>query len=154
MDKQMIEEMAQCKNRFGMKCSDCYTKSCERYILAEELYNAGYRKIPKNAVARMDRKMFNEIANDILLSVKPVYLRKEIVCKMLDLIDRLMVQTRKETAEKFAERLKKRFSKSREYYEVDTGTAWSNGRIGGLINDTIDEICKEITEVDYAENGS
>lgn len=52
----------------------------------------------------------------------------------------------KDTAKKFAERLKARFHKSREYYEVDTGTAWSNGHIGGLINDTIDEIAKEITE--------
>lgn len=55
-------------------------------------------------------------------------------------------KARKETAEKFAEKLKARFSKSREYYEVDTGTAWSDGHIGGLINDTIDEIAKEFTE--------
>ena len=53
---------------------------------------------------------------------------------------------RKETVDKFAERLKARFHKSREYYEVDTGTAWSNGCIGGLINNTIDEIAKEIVE--------
>ena len=29
---------------------------------------------------------------------------------------------------------------------IDTGTAWGDGQIGGLINDKIDEILKEITE--------
>ena len=47
----MIEEMAQCKNAFGFICNDCkFINACERYSLAEELYNAGYRKIDENAV--------------------------------------------------------------------------------------------------------
>jgi hypothetical protein len=45
MDKQkQIEEMAQCKNSYGITCNECHTKACDRYALAEELYNAGYRK--------------------------------------------------------------------------------------------------------------
>ena len=51
MDKQkQIEEMAQCKNSFGITCNECCTKACDRYSLAEELYNEGYRKIPEGAV--------------------------------------------------------------------------------------------------------
>lgn len=60
--------------------------------------------------------------------------------------EKLIERVRKETAEKFAERLKARFDKSREYYVIDTGTAWGDGQIGGLINDKIDKIAKEITE--------
>lgn len=46
--------------------------------------------------------------------------------------------------EKLAKRLKERFEKSREYYEIDTGTAWGSGQIGARINDKIDETAKEI----------
>ena len=49
-DKQAVEEMAndicgiECH---GMKCKDC-DMGCEYRMLAEALYNAGYRKIPTN----------------------------------------------------------------------------------------------------------
>ena len=46
--------------------------------------------------------------------------------------------------EKLAKRLKERFEKSREYYEIDKGTAWESGQIGARINDKIDETAKEI----------
>ena len=55
-------------------------------------------------------------------------------------------EVRKETAEKFAERLKEQFIGVREYRYRDTGTAWGEPCIGGFINNKIDEICKEITE--------
>ena len=49
--QEQIEEMAQCKNAFGFICNDCkFINACERYDLAEELYNAGYRKIPEGSV--------------------------------------------------------------------------------------------------------
>lgn len=49
--EKQIEEMAQCKNFHGFICSECSLKGgCDRYILAEELYNAGYRKIDKKSV--------------------------------------------------------------------------------------------------------
>ena len=64
------------------------------------------------------------------------------------LIQNRVAEARKETVDKFAEKLKTRFTKSREYYEIDTGTAWSDGCIGGLINDTIDKIVKEFTEAE------
>ena len=141
MDKQkQIEEMARVICGFACdyeKCEicpfNCINAPCEHHDYAINLINAGYRKIPEGAAAFIDRKLFNEIANDILLSVKPVYLRKEIVCKMLDLIDRLMVQTRKETAEKFAKMLKAEIVDFDELRCIQ-------------VFEFVDEICKEITE--------
>lgn len=84
----------------------------------------------------VDRNLFNEIANDILLSVKPVYLRKEIVCRMLDLVDKLIVETRKETAEKFERLASEAFLKVNRI-DLDEWN-WYQYKLG--------EICKEITE--------
>lgn len=107
-NKQMIEEMARiiafvlCPNRnlhirWGDK-AQCYSDNnfaeCTQIKnVVDKLYNAGYRKIPENAVVLNREKYewltccfgkFEEIMNDI----------KE--------------QSRKETAEKFAERLKEK----------------------------------------------
>ena len=118
MDK-IIREMAKtyCKN--GFECGNpCQTNGCRVYEVCTELYNAGYRKIPENAVVLTREEYewltccfgkFEEIMNDI----------KEL--------------TRKETAGKFAERLKGLF------YEYGKYT-------GYYINEIIDEICKEFTE--------
>lgn len=37
----------------------------------------------------IDNKVFNKVVNDILLQVKPVYLRKQIATEFLDLITRM-----------------------------------------------------------------
>lgn len=133
MDKQ-IEEMARVICGFACdyeNCDicphDCINVPCEYHDYAINLLKAGYRKIPEGAVVHIDRRLFNEIVNNILLSVKPVYLRKEIASKMLDLTNQLIADTRKETAEKFAERLK-------EIFKYEAHQQW------------IDEIYKEITE--------
>ena len=100
--------------------------------VVDKLYNAGYRKIPENAVV-LTREELEQIKG---------FSREEVD----EIIETAIKNSRKETAEKFAKRMKARFDKSREYYFIDTGTAWGEGQIGGLINDKIDEICKEITE--------
>ena len=114
MDKQKrIEEMAQCKNAFGFICNDCkFINACERYSLAEELYNAGYRKVPEGAVI-VSKKVWEEHIENWDKCGKAIEER-----------------VRKETAEKFAERVKE---------ETDHG-------ISALYDSTVDEICKEITE--------
>ena len=122
MDEQkQIEEMAQCKNNFGVTCGECYTSGCERYKLAEELYKAGYRKIPEGAVVLTDD---NEI-------------KQYEWSKMLDKMGffKFADNLRKETAEKFAERLKRK------------GTIFTHYDYNDYLEigvDDIDEICKEI----------
>lgn len=155
MDKQkQIEEMAQCLNSYGYVCGDCNLKgACERYQLSKELWALGYRKIPEGAVALTGTEA-EERLEDLLIefdemSFYPATLvpnAEECAREWKGKLIYAIGQLRKETTEKFAERLKNRFKKSREYYSVDTGTAWSDGCIGGLINDTIDEILKEIKE--------
>jgi hypothetical protein len=81
--------------------------------LAEYLYNAGYRKIPENAV----------------VLEKPIY---DYIMQDNRTIQEL---ARKETAEKFAERLKEVIKEKYEIYGADE-----------MDDDEIDEICKEITE--------
>ena len=87
---------------------------------AEALYNAGYRKIPEGAMVLMDEDEIKQYEWSKMLDKMGFF-------KFAD-------NLRKETAEKFAERLK-----DRAYYAVfDTRC---------VSVDTIDEICKEITGV-------
>lgn len=126
MDKQkQIEEMAR---DFGDKkgydcrvitdcCKECILRcDCMPYSYAEGAYNAGYRKIPENAVV-LTREQYE----------KDLAIERELG-------ERKASRARKETAEKFAERVKMAF-----YYEFDE-------LIPSIMADKIDEICKEITE--------
>ena len=101
---------------------NCIGKYCEQFIsgvpcrflgIAEHLYELGYRKTPENAV------LTNNDVGELL----------NIVAK----------DTRKETAEKFAERLKHKllYGWFTCFSEIET---------------YIDEICKEFTEDNKNEN--
>ncbi len=153
MDKQQqIEEMAQCKNSFGITCNECCTKACDRYSLAEELYNAGYRKIPENAVVLTREEHQKYLAFKIIEpQVRGCLDRERELEKRLQEIagefakEYLAVseQTRKETAEKFAERVKERIY-SHDYLLQDTDD---------LLVQEIYEICEEIVEgKDYGKS--
>ena len=93
MDKQkQIKEMAKIMT---VECGECYTckykeydsdRRCMDCLSAEELYNAGYRKIPENAVVLTDDEY--ERWQGQTLNIKKV---------------------RKETAEKFAKKAKESF---------------------------------------------
>lgn len=135
MDKQkQIEEMAKVIEEAMAKARRTLGGHNNiAMFYATMLTNAGYRKIQEGAV------VFIPTEEKYALLTKEEYERWQ--GQTLN-----VKKVRKETAEKFAERLKSRFDKSREYYTIDTGTAWGEGQIGGLINDKIDEICKEITE--------
>ena len=109
----------------GVKCGECYTcqyadkrdgdGKCIDFLGAEELYNAGYRKIPENAVV-LTREEHIQMLKDLAESNAKTY---ETAYK----------RAVKETAERFAERLKQPPYK-------DFTEEW-----------VADEICKELTEV-------
>ena len=132
---------------------------CEVYLIAEKLYKAVYRKIPENAVVLTDEELNKEL--DTIKVVMIVHdddgeryvsyddykeftdrlgkiarqrkVRIEQLEKLLDdRCDSCIERTRKETAEKFAERVKMAF-----YYHFDE-------LIPSIMADKIDEICKEI----------
>lgn len=131
MDKQkqeIIEISLALKNAFMKpikKClypedENCIGKDCERFIsgvpcrflvIAEHLHELGVRKNPRNS--------------------KNTVLTNNDIAELLSIVAR---DTRKETAEKFAERVKMAF-----YYEFDE-------LIPSIMADKIDKICKEITE--------
>ena len=130
MDKQMIEEMAKelcphydngnCYYEVTEVCECCF--GCEFCWAISQVLNAGYRKIPENAVV-LTREEFDK-------KLEPF--RLEIISLSQELIEtsQKLMKARKETAEKFAERVKE---------ETDHG-------ISALYDSTVDEICKEITE--------
>ena len=143
MDKQkQIEEIAKdlCKN--ASPCTlvdwgDCERKAdCGKVCMqAKTLYDLGYRKIPENAVV-LTREEYDDLIKG----------RANLVCsvevdtkKVLKEIQEYIGQVRKETAEKFAERLKE-LLKEREY---KTGCSahmlWTD-----TAEKCIDEICKEL----------
>lgn len=106
MDKQkQIDEMARtlttCERNSCVGCG----RECIDYRMAKALYNAGYRKIP-------------ELPQDTVLTV-------DDIAELLTIVAR---DTRKETARKFAKRLK-------EMHDYDE-----------RLCDIADEIRKEITE--------
>lgn len=136
MDKQKkIEEMAKCTcgnyNNGGCEIDGFVCNyRCSYYEEFEKLYNAGYRKIPENAVVLTDDNV-EELADIIVKSPK-----------MQETMSRLIKAWRKETAEEFAEMLEKKASKL---------TMCANGvKIEPPVSYTLShtdiyEICKEFT---------
>lgn len=114
--KKEIEEIAQCKNTFGFICADCeFKNACDRYILAAELYEQGYRKIPENAVV-LTKEEYKQIYNDERAS----YYRAESLFIENDFLHRKLVQSRKETAREIFELLKsKLFDLGNVVTEID-----------------------------------
>ena len=159
MDKQkQIDEMAKimcggCIENELMTCSFTHEEiPCDfAKNFAEALYNAGYRKIPENAVVltRGDYEKLLDVRADVILKdIDKVFkeefedTKRSMEKKIKPIYKAIETRTRKETAEKFAERLK---------YEVLNfcGTEEENGyfergKIGFC--EEIDEICKEFTE--------
>jgi hypothetical protein len=141
MDKQkQIEEMAKVLIKascYGKHCKKCaFVRSVEKAtkccVCLKHLYNAGYRKIPENAVV-LTREEYEKL--DL---VKEMYgsndkIKLSDLLKMLAMTDKV---ARKETAEKFSERLKAK------KIEIATGVRYLN--MVSVV--AIDEICKEITE--------
>ena len=86
MKQKQIEEIAN-----DLAKSNAFF-DCSEHSIAEYLYNAGYRKIPENAVVLMDEKELEQFKWSKMLDKMGFF-------KFAD-------NLRKETAEKFAERLK------------------------------------------------
>lgn len=166
MDKQkQIEEIENviCSETYGEYCKCCnlkgYCTECER--VATALYNAGYRKISEGEVVltegeysdmlsaeveTIERDIAEYWANEDAESVAKE-LHKDGYRKLDDhaiLVLRkakgLEEKVRKETAEKYAERLKEMAYQS---------TDWSHGEHPMVVEvDYIDEICEELTMTD------
>lgn len=152
MDKQ-IEEMAKIYCQNGFKCEEnCQTNGCRVYEVCTELYTAGYRKISENAVVLTREEHQRYLAYKIIEPQirgcldREVKLEKQVreLGKELNLaksvlsydderpLEKWAEHLRKETAEKFAERVKMAF-----YYEFDE-------LIPSIMADKIDEIAKEL----------
>ena len=141
MDRQkQIEEMAKVLDG---DCGECYTckyfehkgTNCTYLLGAEYLYNAGYRKIPENAVVLTNKKLeLGEYKGEV-----------QVMAMTRRVYDAILAQARKETAEKFAERLKDTITQPTEM------EFFKNPNKRGKVDKTlllglIDEICKELTE--------
>ena len=133
MDKQkQIEEMAKVIEEAMAKARRTlggHNNIAKFY--ATMLVNVGYRKIPANAVV-LTRDEYN-----LLNIAKKTWASdgEEVQAStLIDTLKRVRKAERKETAEKFAERVKMAF-----YYHFDE-------LIPSIMADKIDEICKEITE--------
>ena len=156
MDKNQIEKLQKYANQVAKlektineiaadwvvscdyECDKCPWGSC-RGKIAAFIIKAGYRKIPEGSVVltKEEHEKLKSLANNHCK-----------YCHLMDLPDfetEKIVRdtTRKETAEKFAERLKAKLTDiiSFEDYEV---ADWNYD--GMDIENSIDEICKEITE--------
>lgn len=162
MDKQkQIEEIARTTCNYNaenfescVECTKGWLLSCDRLVQAEKLYKAGYRKIPENAVV-LTREEFESLGLVVETvqeyesqNGQPVLVKERKVVKKLqtdftellnqEIRELQLAQTRKETAEKFAERLKLKLK------ELELG-GWVESETK-CFNEVIDEICKEITE--------
>ena len=161
MDKQkQMKKMAKIikeSNLCGFACDTCKYKNisvvneCKSNLIAEELYNAGYRKIPENTVVVLTRTEKEERFIDLLIEFdemgfepttlppKDMSVEEYIAFyknKLLHTFATAIKNLRKETAEKFAEMVK-------EYaiYSKHNGATYYSIEVAEL-----DEICKEITE--------
>ena len=149
MDKQkQIEEMAKiirADYKEWLDVTGCIPQGTSYYAeclggaidCAELLYNAGYRKIPENAVVIPKEISYYENIEKAVVSAKiygkTVDFTVEQILALTTIFHHKDLQEneiRKEMAEKFAERVKE---------ETDHG-------ISALYDSTVDEICKEFTE--------
>lgn len=117
-------------------CEKCRIK-CTYHKYAKELYEAGYRKIPENAVVLTEER--NKIICDRFAQLERVQAElQELNAKYYNEakdLRRQVKKVRKETAEKFAERL---LHKDNIFEEKDNSYLF--------YKEEIDKICKEITE--------
>lgn len=131
MKQKIIEEMAKVLEG---DCGECYTckyfehkgTNCTYLLGAEYLYNAGYRKIPENAVV-LTREEFEKHKG---------FSREEVD----EISETAIKNSRKETAEKFALKLA-------DYFVEHCGSKLSISLTLQEWYKMIDEIAKEITEV-------
>ena len=131
MDKQkQIEEMAKV---LAVNCGECYTckyhgdVNCIDFLGAEELYNAGYRKIPENAVVLKREEYGSLVTRPNLHTAIDVF------------------AIRKETAEKFAElalREIKAISAKSEHLLEDESVYEDSA-----LENVLEKVKKKITEV-------
>lgn len=145
--KEMYQEFLKYKFEVSTPETFSYKGMCEHF------QNAGYRKIPEGAVVLTreegqfrDYELYNLGYETHRQESQKREDYIETLLHHINDLENALINTRKETAEKFAERLKERFIGVREYRYRDTGTLWGEPCIGGLINNKIDEICKELTE--------
>lgn len=125
--EKQIEEMAQCKNSYCFICSECSLKGgCDRYILAKELYEQGYRKLPENAFILTDDNA-EELANLIVTSPQ-----------MQSVMSNLIKAWQKETAEKIFAKLMEK-------------VGFWYGRFVGVGKNEIIELAKEQFGVEIKE---
>ena len=145
MDRQkQIEEMAKVLDG---DCGECYTckyfehkgTNCTYLLGAEYLYNAGYRKIPENAVVLTNKKLeLGEYKGEV-----------QVMAMTRRVYDAILAQARKETAEKFARLVEfhsvsTRDEKGKEIFTISALC------LKEILHEEFgipyDEICKEITE--------
>ena len=148
-------------NLCGQLALKCECK-CKHIASAERIYNAGYRKIPENAVVltgtETEERIEDLLVNfdemsffPLTLMPNPEQCAKEWKSKLIYAIGQL----RKEIAEKFAERVKDELNEWLEYNESLDGTINFGVAMIELIGvksldgeviaeSLIDEICEEI----------
>lgn len=189
MDKQMIEEMARiiafdlCPKRrihanYGEE-AQCYSDNnfaeCKEIKnVVDKLINAGYRKIPENAVmlTREEYERFQRIENTIkrISTVSPteaeaenkalketigiVLAQKRNIWKSYNRLKEECVKTRKETAEKFARLVEFHSVSTRDEEGREIFTISALG-LKEILHEEFgipyDEIAKEITGEKYVE---
>ena len=157
--EQQIEEMKKVMcEEYGKECNFCPCSDCANAMIAENLYNAGYRKVPDGAVILTpeerdeELKACNEKQAELEAEIERLKADNEKLKKMNDIahvllgqairhidvdeqLDRYM-QASKEGAQEFAKKLK---SKLNDYHDGGEKGAY-------LTENDIDEILKEFTE--------
>lgn len=148
-------------NLCGQLALKCECK-CKHIASAERIYNAGYRKIPENAVVltgtETEERIEDLLVNfdemsffPLTLMPNPEQCAKEWKSKLIYAIGQL----RKEIAEKFAERLKAEYEaigkELQQSYDDVFGSDLPEWSVPDVVYsygyiDKIDEICEEITE--------
>ena len=138
MNKKQIEEMAKiyCKTEFLCN-KGCQTEGCRIYEICDTLYNAGYRKVPENAVIIPAEERDEEMKE----INKTLAERDELKAEIERLKEVIADQNElcwncKKSVKEFAEKLKKRLMQDRVI----------NDNVVIVTGVEIDELLKEYEE--------
>lgn len=141
MNKDQIEEMANIPHKcIKSSCEDCIKndRKCTDYKQAEALYNAGYRKVPENAVIIPAEERDEEMKeiNKTLAERDELKAENERLKEVIAAQNELCWNCKKSVKD-FAEKLRKK---------VISLNVWEFGEIDIIDVDDIDELLKEYEE--------
>lgn len=114
--RQQIEDMAKVLCGITKVCKDCkFNGNCLAYNSAEALYNANYRRVPKNAVV-LTQEEYEELKNESAAIAKDYQEMGQFYDEKCEELEKLIQEKHKWTEQALKETAKEIYITGKYYY--------------------------------------